>query len=734
MENRMSIEQNYNIRFVASMALREKQIQQNYRPIIAVHKWFARRPGTLFRSLLLSEFDNAPIEETYYTPHRLDGVTIADPFMGGGTPLVEANQIGCDILGADINPMSAWIVREEVDGLDLDRYSQKAEALLEELSAQIGYLYKTRCPITGRKDADVKYFLWVKCGACAKCRREFDLFPGYILAEDARHPSYVIVCSACGDLNEVQDPERPGACKCGTELVTDGPVHRNQCACPHCGEVNTSPFHGDGAPSHRLFAIEYYNPDLKDRPGRLFKKPDKEDLARVKEAETAWEKTSARFVPEDAIPEGDESSRLRRWGYRRFRELFNARQLLGLERSARIISRIKDTRIRQALATNFSDLLRYQNMLCRYDTMALKSLDIFSIHGFPVGYVQVESNLLGLRNGNSLPVGSGGWINIIQKYARAKRYCAEPFEIVFKGKKKLAVPIRGEWIGEVHPENPDLPARKVDLRCVSATTMELPPSSLDGVFTDPPYFGMVQYGELMHFCYVWLRKLMGGDFKGLESMTTRHAQELTGNETASRDLAHFAEGLAQAFSRSARALKPGAPLVFTYHHNRQEAYLAAGVAILDAGLTCSASLPCPAEMGGSIHIHGTGSSILDSVFVCRDSGQTPRAWLFEDVDGLARILETELAELRAAGMTPTEGDIRCAAFGHITRMTIWRLRPKWDRSFSTQTKLARFRDAMNVLATVEDVAQLLGKAKAPQLTVTGTLFPEAREPVDAIAF
>ncbi|HXP60971.1 MAG TPA: DUF1156 domain-containing protein [Dongiaceae bacterium] len=49
------IERGFDISFVADLALREKQIQQNYRPIIAVHKWFARRPGTLFRSLLLAE-------------------------------------------------------------------------------------------------------------------------------------------------------------------------------------------------------------------------------------------------------------------------------------------------------------------------------------------------------------------------------------------------------------------------------------------------------------------------------------------------------------------------------------------------------------------------------------------------------------------------------------------------------------------------------------------------------
>src|SRR5438477_11926564 len=102
------IERQFDIRFVAGLALREKQIQQNYRPIIAVHKWFARRPGTLFRGLLLSEFGNQPVEEMYYRAHSFGGITIADPFMGGGTPLLEANRIGCNVIGTDINTMAAW--------------------------------------------------------------------------------------------------------------------------------------------------------------------------------------------------------------------------------------------------------------------------------------------------------------------------------------------------------------------------------------------------------------------------------------------------------------------------------------------------------------------------------------------------------------------------------------------------------------------------------------------------
>lgn len=103
----MSIERRFDVPFVSAMALREKAIQQNYRPVIAVHKWFARRPGTLFRGLLLSEFVDSRLRDSYFRSHSLRHKRIADPFMGGGTPLIEANRLGADIAGWDINPM-AW--------------------------------------------------------------------------------------------------------------------------------------------------------------------------------------------------------------------------------------------------------------------------------------------------------------------------------------------------------------------------------------------------------------------------------------------------------------------------------------------------------------------------------------------------------------------------------------------------------------------------------------------------
>lgn len=731
----MTIETNFDISLIAGLALREKQIQQNYRPIIAVHKWFARRPGTLFRGLTLAEFGDAPLADIYFKTNDFPGRKVADPFMGGGTPLIEANRVGCDVTGFDINPMAAWIVREEIEHLDVDAYEEAAKRLLAKLGAEIGEYYRTDCPLYGDTDVPVKYFLWVKVINCESCAKSVDLFPGYLLAEDSRHPKNVLVCPACGDLNEVGDRKFPGACKgCAAALRVDGPAGRGRCVCSHCGHENRYQRPEDGPPRHRLFAIEYYNPHRKSgHTGRFFKKPDAKDLARAAAAQECWLNTRARFVPEQEILPGDETDRLHRWGYGYYRQMFNDRQLLGLELSCRLIEKVEDERVRHALATNLSDLLRYQNMMCRYDTWALKSLDIFSVHGFPVGLVQCESNLLGITNGNNTNVGSGGWTNIIDKYAKAKRYCDAPFEVQRHGTRNVQIPVPGEWIGE---RLNGARRRNVSINCGDATLAKLAPRSLDAVFTDPPYFGNVQYGELMDFCYVWLRRLVGTESEGFDRASTRDAEELTGNVTKGRGLHHFTEGLAQVYSRMAEALKPGAPLAFTYHHNKLDAYFAVGVAILDAGLTCSASLPCPAEMGGSIHIHGTVSSIVDTVFVCRDQGQTPRQWLFSTVEELAVIIAHDLAQLSEAGRTPTTGDTRCIIFGHLTRMAIWNLRKEWDRNLPTGVKLDLFAQAVTLLADPDQLLEHLASTKRVSAPA-GPLFatPKSEErTLDAVAF
>lgn len=732
------IERNFQIPFVARLALAEKQIQQNYRPLIAVHKWFARRPGTLFRSLLLSEFCDERVEHTYYRGHNFGETHVFDPFMGGGTTVVEANRLGCKVTAADINPMSWWIVRQEIEDLDLEAYAKAALSLRDELRREVGDLFRTRCPKTGQM-ADVKYFLWAKTARCGSCEFSNVLLPSYLIAQDVRHTANVFACPHCGDLFESRSRKNLGPCPaCARELPWGSVAARNRARCIRCDALLSYP--AGGVPEHRMIAIEYHLPQDSGRAqarGRCFKSPDADDLARYEEAAKRLRGMRPRFIPSDSIPEGDETERLLRWGYSRYRDLFNDRQLLGLELSCRMVSAQADDRVRDALATNLSDLLRYQNMLCRYDIMALKSLDVFSVHGFPVGLIQCESNILGIAGTRGAPVGSGGWLNITEKFSKAKRYCRRPFEVRHEHRGKVEVPVPGEWIGTQPPDAKSGDPRHVELLCGDST--EIAGSELfDGIFTDPPYFGNVQYAELMDFCYVWLRKLVGERYPEFSRESTRHAGELTGNVNMGRGLVHFTEGLAAVFHSSASRLKSGRPLAFTFHHNRLEAYVPLAVAILDSGLTCAASLPCPAEMGASIHINGTGSSVVDTVFVCRQTGRVPRRWIVATAPELAQIVRDDIRALSDGGLSPTRGDIRCISCGHLTRLAVWNLRTRWAWDATTSAKMSAVEDWFTgfggLNAVLKELEGAFSDAEALQSWTPVGMVRETTETIDEIPF
>ena len=327
------IERGFDISFVADLALREKQIQQNYRPVIAVHKWFARRPGTLFRSLLLAEFAKAPLREAFYQGHSLKQVSVLDPFMGGGTTLLEANRLGCAVTGFDINPMAYWIVREEIETLDLPAYLEAANGLRDSLEREAGQLYRTRCLKCGSAEAHAKYFLWVKTLECRKCAGQIDLFPHYLVAEDRRHPANVFVCSNCAELYETQSRNEPGPCPhCGVRLTLEFAARRSSCVCRSCRTANRYPDASRGPPKHRMFAIEYHCPLCKgNHQGRFFKKPDAEDLAKYAEAGRRLAGMKTNFIPLDLIPAGDETDRLHRWGYSRYEEMLALWQNLWVQ-------------------------------------------------------------------------------------------------------------------------------------------------------------------------------------------------------------------------------------------------------------------------------------------------------------------------------------------------------------------------------------------------------------------
>ncbi|MBW1602833.1 DUF1156 domain-containing protein [Streptomyces sp. JJ66] len=684
------LEARYDAAFVARLALREKQVQQSYRPIIQIHKWFARRPGSVFRSLLLSEFGDGPLASDYFTGHGIPGV-VADPFMGGGTTVFESARLGLSVVGGDVNPMAWWTVRQAVSPLDLNAFQLEAGRAVADVEEQIGDLYKTTC--TGcAGQAEVKYFHHVKTCACPSCGEEVDLFPGLRLAEAVRHPREVYHCPHCDELREVEKGDAARCPECDFDLK-ERPASRGTAACRHCGEQFKFAPLLQQPPKHRMFGMEYRckrcYPMVR---GRQFKTPDAVDLARLDRAsELLGQWGDGLVIPDDAIQPGDETNRLNRWGYKRWRELFSDRQLLGLGLLMRRVGEVEVEEIRNALATVFSDFLRYQNLLCRYDTYALKCQDIFAVHGFPVALLACENSLLGIPK-----VGSGSFVHFVAKYVKAKEYAKSPYETEYVGKRKRVVPIAGESIeAPLVDAEPSAASQGAWIAAAPSQELALRPGSLDGVFTDPPYFDMVQYAELMDFCYVWLRRFMGARAE-FAPETTRTEDELTGNTTRLRGMQEFAAGLSSVFCRMAAAMKPGAPLVFTYHHNESEAYVPLIIAILDAGLTCTATLVAPGEMSASLHIAGTKSSILDSVFVCRAVDSSG------EIGSVKQRVAADVEAMRKVPYEPTQGDVLCLEAGHIAASAIRRLRATWDKDLPLERRFEIAIEGVRAVRAVEE--------------------------------
>jgi hypothetical protein len=162
------------------------------------------------------------------------------------------------------------------------------------------------------------------------------------------------------------------------------------------------------------------------------------------------------------------------------------------------------------------------------------------------------------------------------------------------------------------------------------------------------------------------------------------------------------------------------------------------VALLDAKLVCSASLPCPAEMGASIHINGTGSSVVDTVLVCRSTGRFPRRWLVQDAAGVAEIVWRDIQSLTEAGLTATQGDIRAICFGHLTRLAIWNLRGIWEIKRPVKERMevisrwfTQFGGIGAVLAVLDGMYL---KSNREQKWVPESMFSEFEERRDEISF
>ena len=88
-ERRLIETDEFPFEFLSQLAERESWRKEIHRPIYHVHKWWAKRLGSVFRGILLGTLlpERADLSHEFYRCHEFRGLTVFDPFMGSGTTM-----------------------------------------------------------------------------------------------------------------------------------------------------------------------------------------------------------------------------------------------------------------------------------------------------------------------------------------------------------------------------------------------------------------------------------------------------------------------------------------------------------------------------------------------------------------------------------------------------------------------------------------------------------------------
>jgi len=602
------------------------------RPIYGAHRWFARRLGTAFRALLTAAVlpAGAPFWPAYYGGPSWRGKTVLDPFVGGGTAVVEAQRLGAQVIGVDVDPVACAITRFELGAAAVPDLAPALRRLQATVGARLAPYYQT-LDDAGAPATALHYF-WVQVVDCAGCGAAVEAHPHYQLAYEAQGARQWAFCPSCHAVHELPRTATAFRCaRCGQQVgIRAGPVRFGRLTCPRCGTrerlIDVAARTGR-PPAWRLFAVEYLaGPPRATRRAvplaeRRFRAATAHDLAVYEAAAAALharQGPDGRLpgVPDRAIPVADRADdRLPRYGYTRYRELFNARQLLHLSLLAEALA-AEERPLREALALAFSDHLTTNCLLTSYAFGWRRAAPLFALRAYRHIPRPVELNpwLDG--------TGRGTFPNAVRQVQRAAAFARAPREPARAG-GFVAAPARSPTATPV--------VLHADARALAA----VPDASVDLVLTDPPYFDNIAYAELSEFYLPWLQMLGLAPPDG-HGPAPREAN-LAARGRDARAIATFAAGLGQSFREMARVLRPAGRVVFTYQHRAAAAWWALACALAAAPLRVVQVFPLLGDAPTSLHTHA-GSTKWDAVFVLARGAPLPAGalWLAAPVEQAAR--------------------------------------------------------------------------------------------------
>lgn len=590
----------------SEIAKRESWRKEIYRPIYHIHKWWAQRLGTIFRAASIKAFDTLSLKSFYANQNYKK--TILDPFMGSGTTLGEGLKLGCNVIGCDINPVSSFLVEEElknISQLDLDSAYAKLE---KEVANDIRYFHYTINPYTKEKIPALYYF-WVML-VTTPSGEDVPLFKNYFVSHNAypqKKPEAYILCPRCGN-------------------IFLGKYKMHEALCPECNysfNPNEGPVMGafvkdPSGEKYRIKDLLDKNNPPKEKPygilavtenGEKLYLPFREyDLALYNEASNELKKY-VDLLPKLEIAPGHNADQAIGYGFRYWSDLFNDREKLCLALLLKAIMKL-DQKIRGQFICLFNSTLEFNNKFCSYKGEGTGAIrPIFSNHILKPERTPVENSIWGFDQ-------SSGCFSSLYKtrLKKAKSYLEHPFEVELDSDGRVSKRVCSNPINPtiIHSFSEKETEEQFALILNGdSSSLPLPDDSVDAVITDPPYFDFIHYSELSDFFYAWLQ-IAYPDTAIFEFSNSRRS-----GEVQSSDYDLFSLNLGKVFAECRRVLKPNGELVFSFHHSRKEGWNAIAEAIANAGFYVVAVSPVYAELSASTPKAGAKEPIsIDMMITC----------------------------------------------------------------------------------------------------------------------
>lgn len=645
-----AIERKFPSEKLSVLAELESWRKEVNRPTYHMHKWWATRLGSVFRAILIGALSESETDiwESFYNPIQFSDKVVLDPFMGSGTTVGEALKLGCRVIGADINPISAFQVRKALEPVDIDELKEAFGRIESKVKNQICEMYQSIDPETKTR-ATILYCFWVMNLICPHCNKPVDLFDTSIFAKNAypqKVPTARSVCFHCGYINTTHYNATCLQCAGCARIYNpqDGIVKRDIATCPHCSVsikiAKTIQMSGK-PPSFKMYALLILTSDGKKK----YIQATLADEFKNQEARDLLQKQTM-LLPTTTIASGHNTNQILNYNYTEWQQLFNYRQQYCLSLLLQAILEETNKACRELLLILFSGTLEFNNMFCSYKGEGTGAVrHIFSHHILKPQRMALENSVWGTSKS------SGCFSTLFESRLLPALYYREmPFELaVVNGEKKNvgkkliglsdpAITLIADSFDEMN-EN-----KRALILCADSAHLDLPERSVDVVVTDPPYFDFVHYSELADFFYGWLRLDLHKAYPEFRAATTRHSQEVQ-----QKDAELFSAALSRVFIECKRVLKPEGLLIFSFHHSKSEGWNAVGKAIVHAGLGVVAAYPVKAEMSSATPKTQAGSPInYDAILVCKPQGETVDTSLQDAIDITVRKAKRKFLDLSEA--------------------------------------------------------------------------------------